>query len=384
MESLVYTNLNFQDEGSLRAERIAFKKFKPNKCEYCGKTITKWTDKTVDHIVPVVRGGIDAPSNYCIACKECNQEKTNMTAEEYNKFRSITANWNIDLKNTARNIVIENIKENATINWDNITKEKVMEKTIESLKNKVEGEQEKIYISSTKIFKVPICKIVLNPIDASNQKRIKLNNKKVQNTLIEYRSGIVTPLQVFKTKVSNGNYIYILLNNCSKYYTYKNLLDLEEVEVECVEREELTTNTILSIISCVSGKAREDLFKLLLEKNSSNVETIETFEKVTKEEIEEETEVSFQDIDLIRLPISLRHNIKMLNADNKKVKHLINEYNTLKIIKPIRLYNNIPLDNLYVFYAYKYLLKLKKIKVINVRLEDLTKKERSFISSCTF
>lgn len=32
---------------------------------------------TIDHVVPLSRGGLDVPSNYQLACHECNQRKGN-------------------------------------------------------------------------------------------------------------------------------------------------------------------------------------------------------------------------------------------------------------------------------------------------------------------
>lgn len=42
------------------------------KCEYCGKEDPPYTQ---DHIIPLVRGGPDIPSNIVLACKSCNSSK---------------------------------------------------------------------------------------------------------------------------------------------------------------------------------------------------------------------------------------------------------------------------------------------------------------------
>ncbi|HEX7368230.1 MAG TPA: HNH endonuclease [Candidatus Saccharimonadales bacterium] len=42
------------------------------KCEYCGTTSVPLTQ---DHIIPLVRGGPDIPSNIVLACKSCNSSK---------------------------------------------------------------------------------------------------------------------------------------------------------------------------------------------------------------------------------------------------------------------------------------------------------------------
>jgi 5-methylcytosine-specific restriction endonuclease McrA len=55
-------------------------------CIYCefeyGKTITG-RKLTIDHKVPLARGGTNDLKNLCSACEEHNTEKRDMTAEEY-------------------------------------------------------------------------------------------------------------------------------------------------------------------------------------------------------------------------------------------------------------------------------------------------------------
>jgi 5-methylcytosine-specific restriction endonuclease McrA len=54
------------------------------RCAYCGK---ENAPLEVEHIVPKSRGGTDWVSNLTIACHDCNQEKGNLTAEEYARFK---------------------------------------------------------------------------------------------------------------------------------------------------------------------------------------------------------------------------------------------------------------------------------------------------------
>lgn len=46
-------------------------------CFYCGKYIK--SDKTLDHIIPVSKGGKDEVSNLVICCHDCNTIKDNYT-----------------------------------------------------------------------------------------------------------------------------------------------------------------------------------------------------------------------------------------------------------------------------------------------------------------
>ena len=44
------------------------------KCNYCLKSLAK-EECTMDHVVPIVRGGRTSKGNIVIACKDCNNRK---------------------------------------------------------------------------------------------------------------------------------------------------------------------------------------------------------------------------------------------------------------------------------------------------------------------
>jgi len=43
-------------------------------CHYCAKNLSK-AECTMDHVVPIVRGGRSTKSNVVVACKDCNNAK---------------------------------------------------------------------------------------------------------------------------------------------------------------------------------------------------------------------------------------------------------------------------------------------------------------------
>lgn len=47
-------------------------------CHYCGEKF-KAGELTMDHVIPVARGGKSTKSNIVLCCKECNTEKKMMT-----------------------------------------------------------------------------------------------------------------------------------------------------------------------------------------------------------------------------------------------------------------------------------------------------------------
>ncbi|MGL5480224.1 MAG: HNH endonuclease [Clostridium sp.] len=55
------------------------------RCFYCGKEL-KIKQRTIDHIIPLNRGGKTEYNNLIVCCKQCNIEKGDMTIKEYRKY----------------------------------------------------------------------------------------------------------------------------------------------------------------------------------------------------------------------------------------------------------------------------------------------------------
>lgn len=69
-------------------------------CQYCGKKVSLTTG-TLDHVMPLSRGGPNTITNIVCACKECNNNKADMTAPEFEK-------WN-DRKSGAHGYPLKNL-----------------------------------------------------------------------------------------------------------------------------------------------------------------------------------------------------------------------------------------------------------------------------------
>jgi len=86
---------NFKTAGELSIQTIQrvyednIKKFGTLTCEYCLKPIEFGKD-TLDHRIPLSRGGTNAYSNLAIACLHCNCKKFTKTEEEFRKLISAT------------------------------------------------------------------------------------------------------------------------------------------------------------------------------------------------------------------------------------------------------------------------------------------------------
>lgn len=54
-------------------------------CHYCGNTFPP-EELSMDHIVPIIRGGKSSRGNVAPACKECNNRKKHMLPMEWDEY----------------------------------------------------------------------------------------------------------------------------------------------------------------------------------------------------------------------------------------------------------------------------------------------------------
>ena len=83
------------DEESLRVEKNKARVLRQsqwwknqrahNRCYYCGKPFPA-KELTMDHIVPLSRGGRSIKSNLVPCCKSCNTEKKNLVPSEWESY----------------------------------------------------------------------------------------------------------------------------------------------------------------------------------------------------------------------------------------------------------------------------------------------------------
>ena len=63
------------------------------RCAYCDAALTtqspldNWYRATLDHVVPLSRGGTNDPDNFVVACKPCNEAKGSMLPLEFVLWR---------------------------------------------------------------------------------------------------------------------------------------------------------------------------------------------------------------------------------------------------------------------------------------------------------
>lgn len=70
-------------------------------CAICGRSV-KFKESTIDHIIPIAKGGTNYMDNLQLACDECNGVKSNLTTERL--FEKI---WELFMHNKKEIIKIQ-------------------------------------------------------------------------------------------------------------------------------------------------------------------------------------------------------------------------------------------------------------------------------------
>lgn len=80
------------DEDAVRREKAKARELRGSqwwknkrgtgRCHYCQRAVPP-KELTMDHIVPIIRGGKSTKGNLVPACKECNSEKKHMLPVEW-------------------------------------------------------------------------------------------------------------------------------------------------------------------------------------------------------------------------------------------------------------------------------------------------------------
>lgn len=74
-----------QKARELRRTQWWKRKCNSGKCYYCGMEVLPG-DLTMDHIVPIIRGGRSTKDNVVPACKKCNDRKKHLLPVEWDEY----------------------------------------------------------------------------------------------------------------------------------------------------------------------------------------------------------------------------------------------------------------------------------------------------------
>jgi len=86
---------SFVSDEAVKRERLKAKELRKSRwwqekcasgiCHYCGKKVGK-ENLTMDHVVPLVRGGTSTKNNLVPVCKECNNKKKYLLPMEWEEY----------------------------------------------------------------------------------------------------------------------------------------------------------------------------------------------------------------------------------------------------------------------------------------------------------
>lgn len=69
----------------LRRTHWWYDRLQKGQCHYCGQFVGR-ENLTMDHVVPLIRGGKSRKGNIVAACKECNNRKKYLLPLEWEEF----------------------------------------------------------------------------------------------------------------------------------------------------------------------------------------------------------------------------------------------------------------------------------------------------------
>jgi len=83
------------DEGDIKRERSKARELRMSQwwkrrcakgiCYYCGRSVLP-KELTMDHIVPIARGGRSTKGNVVTSCKDCNNKKKQLLPMEWDEY----------------------------------------------------------------------------------------------------------------------------------------------------------------------------------------------------------------------------------------------------------------------------------------------------------
>ena len=77
---------------ALRKTRWWKQRLSRGTCYYCGHRFVP-DELTMDHIIPIIRGGKSTKNNIATACKDCNNKKKHMLPMEWQEYlNNLTSN----------------------------------------------------------------------------------------------------------------------------------------------------------------------------------------------------------------------------------------------------------------------------------------------------
>lgn len=176
-------------------------KKKYDKCAYCGEYLEE-KDRTVDHVKPISKGGLDIEENIVVACATCNTNKNDYDLEE---FLRLMEEGYFD-----RDVVLKRLQS------------KIYSPIVNSIKNDIVLVDKVVSISD-----------VLIPLKFTEPKKGTIKSRK--DYFVKYGEFKKTAIAEEK-KMRNGRTVYILRQGYVNYIILKELGETQ-IHIRAYERK---------------------------------------------------------------------------------------------------------------------------------------------------
>lgn len=81
---------------------------KGERCYYCNTLLTS-SNKTIDHKIPLVRGGSNTAENKVPCCRSCNKQKSDYTPEEFMFYKQVKKQYSKVLTKRSFNELLDRL-----------------------------------------------------------------------------------------------------------------------------------------------------------------------------------------------------------------------------------------------------------------------------------
>ena len=98
------------------------------RCYYCNILLTS-SNRTIDHKIPLTRGGSNTADNKVLCCKACNKQKSDFTPEEFIFYKQVKKQYSKVLTKKSFNELLDRLglyRDDAKRNKRNAFEYKVM------------------------------------------------------------------------------------------------------------------------------------------------------------------------------------------------------------------------------------------------------------------
>jgi hypothetical protein len=201
----------------------------PRICYYCNKSIPEKDVATIDHKDPVSKGGLTVEENLVIACYKCNQEKDNMTVEEYQIYKQKQQEIN-------NNEVTQFISEMIITYNNSANRQAEIQFQLNEVENKILELQQDIMIGEHNACEGYILNKMLKDLLLEKEKlrTLKLSYNHLNILLGNHRKTLLEVKEKIQNEVNKTNRVYVkryAISKCKGKRKKSKIVDINKLQI---------------------------------------------------------------------------------------------------------------------------------------------------------